>query len=388
MNVTSKTDDRSKQLEDISHQAFPAAAETQPPQHVEDYDLSIASNTVTLDQVVEANYRQFQSEDPFCEAMKWYYPHLRKSFGEQHGGIARSYYARHTEAAAILTAQKELYVKLSTDIFDDAEFIVTLSKLSLLHLQAKQFLSDEDFRTCMDPAFNVITYCLQVIDSAEHRSKAAKKGDEPSRFSVMKQQDFVKRMLRAEYIRAEEAFYKVIQRNALVRYFYGMLIGMAVLSSVSFWMTFVYNGPIFGLDHDTMGTVVIAGAIGAFISVLTRISSGRFSLSRGTIALQQATRKAMMLWVLGAFRPVIGAVFSSAFVIFQSSGLLPIQPARDVSEVTYYAGLAFIAGFSERWAQDMVVSTRTTLLEPRPSVEPSLESDLSRAEGQVGDQRM
>jgi hypothetical protein len=372
---------RSDQLDDLSHKAFPIAGETQPPQRIADFDLSIASHTVTLEQVVEANYRQYQIDDPQSDAMKWYFPHLRKSFSEQNSGINRSYFGRHSEAAAILTKEKELHVKISTDIVDDPELVGTLSKLSLLHLQAKQFLSDDDFRTCMDPVFSVITYCLQVADSVEHRSKSVETEDTEERSRLIKQLDFVRQMLLSEYARAEEAFYKVLQRNALVRYFYGMLVGMVIISSLSFWMTFLYHGEVFGLDHRTMGTAVVAGAIGAFISVITRISSGRFSLSRGTVALQQATRKAMMLWVLGALRPLIGAVFASAFVIFQSSRLLPIQPAGDVSEVTYYAGLAFVAGFSERWAQDMVVSTRTTLLEARPSVESSLASSQSGVQG-------
>jgi hypothetical protein len=382
MGVTTKRNKELDPLEDISHQASTIAKDTQPSEPIEDYDLSIDSDSVTLEQVVEANYRQYQKEDPQCEAMKWYFPRLRKNFSEQHSGINRSYFARHTEAAAILTKEKELYVKISTDIVDDAELIGILSKLSLLHLQAKQFLSDDDFRTCMDPVFSVITYCLQVADSAEHRSKTLSAESERQRSRLVKQLQFVKKMLQSEYLRAEEAFYKVVQRNALVRYFYGMLFGMVLISLASFWMTFLYGGSVFGLDHKTMGTVVIAGAIGAFISVITRISSGRFSLSRGTVALQQATRKALMLWVLGAFRPLIGAVFASAFVIFQSSGLLPVQPARDVSAVTYYAGLAFLAGFSERWAQDMVVSTRTTILEPRPSAEPGPASNVSGVESE------
>ena len=49
------------------------------------------------------------------------------------------------------------------------------------------------------------------------------------------------------------------------------------------------------------------------------MSSGRFALSRGTVALQQAKRKAMMLFVLGAFRPIMGAVFAAAFVTFQET---------------------------------------------------------------------
>jgi hypothetical protein len=380
MAVTSKHDEDPNKLEDIAHQAFAIATKTEPPEPIDDYELSIAAKTVTLDQVVEANYKQYKSDDPQSEAMKWYFPRLRKSFSEQHSGIDRSYFARHTESAAILTKEKELYVQISTDIVDDAELIGTLSKLSLLHLQAKQFLSDDDFRTCMDPVFSVITYCLQVVDSAEYRSRSKSADSERQRSNLIKQLEFVKKLLRGEYLRAEEAFYKVIQRNALVRYFYGMLVGMVIISFTSFWMSFIYNDTVFGLEHETMGTVVIAGAIGAFISVITRISSGRFSLSRGTLALQQATRRALMLWVLGAFRPLIGAVFASAFIIFQTSGLLPIQPARGVSNVTYYAGLAFLTGFSERWAQDMVVSTRTTLLEPRPSPGPA--SGASRVEGE------
>ena len=265
-----------------------------------------------------------------------------------------------------------------------SSLIATLSRLSLLHLQAKQFLSNDDFRTCMDPVFSVITYCLQVVDSAEYRSKKQAGSDrQRSTLNLVKQLEFVKKMLLSEYVRAEEAFYKVIQRNALVRYFYGMLLGMVLISVLSWWMTFLYNGDVFGLDHQIMGTVAVAGGIGALISVLTRISSGRFSLSRGTVALQQATRKAMMLWVLGAFRPLIGAVFASALVIFQSSGLLPIVRAAYVSEVAYDAGIAFLAGFSERWAQDMVVSTRTTLLEPRPpSAEFNIASSVSGLESQ------
>jgi hypothetical protein len=200
---------------------------------------------------------------------------------------------------------------------------------------------------------------------------------------VSRQRAHIKELLAREYLRANEAFFRVIQRNALVRYFYGMLIGVAALSVLAYWMGFIYDDRIFGLPNKLMGTVVVGGAVGAFISVLTRISSGRFSLSRGTLSLQQARRRAMMLWILGAFRPLMGAVFASVFVIFQFSGLIPIKPQSPNNDLvnTYYAGLAFIAGFSERWAQDMVVSTRTTLFEPRPSI------GTGGSEGDTGDLR-
>jgi hypothetical protein len=347
---------------------LPGADEPAGLNRREEFKLAIETGTVTLDQVVEANFGRFHDGDTFYGEL---YPRLLQSFDHQHGGISRSYFARHTESAVVLTKEKELFVKVSTSSFDDAEFIGILSKLTLLHLQAREFLSDDDFRISMDPVFNVITYCLQVIDRityhAESPSPLIARNADQLRRELARQQQVVEELLRDEYARAEDDFYKVVQRNALVRYFYGMLAGVAALGATAWWMGFVYHGSVFGLPNSTMATVLVAGAIGAFISVLTRMSSGRFALSRGTVALQQAKRKAMMLFVLGAFRPIMGAVFAAAFVTFQDSGLIPIQPKDGVTPTTYYTGLAFIAGFSERWAQDMVVSTRTTLLEPRPS---------------------
>ena len=347
----------------------PGPGETEALNRRDEFQLAIETGTVTLDQVVEANFGRFHGGDHLYGE---FYPRLLQSFDHQHGGISRSYFARHTESAVVLTNEKELFVKVSTSAFDDAEFIGILSKLTLLHLQAREFLSDDDFRISMDPVFNVITYCLQVIDRmtyhAETPNQLVAKDAAQIRRDLARQQQVVEELLRDEYARAEDDFYKVVQRNALVRYFYGMLAGVAGLGVAAWWMGFLYHGTVFGLSNSTMATVLVAGAIGAFISVLTRMSSGRFSLSRGTVALQQAKRKAMMLFVLGAFRPIMGAVFAAAFVTFQDSGLIPIQPKEGITPTTYYTGLAFLAGFSERWAQDMVVSTRTTLLEPRPSV--------------------
>jgi hypothetical protein len=339
----------------------------------EEYELAIRTHTVTLDQVVEANHKRFHDEGPGADIYGEYYPRLLKSFDDQHGGIDRSYFGRHSESAAILTKEKELHVKVGSSEFDDNEFIGILSDLTLLHLQAREFLNEDDFRICMDPVFNVVTHCLDSVEgmvSRTERQNSQKRRNSSSANSISKQRDHIKGLLSREYSRANQAFYRVIQRNALVRYFYGMLIGVAALSVLAYWMGFIYNDSIFGLPHKLMGTVVVGGAVGAFISVLTRISSGRFSLSQSTVSLQEAKRRALMLWILGAFRPLMGAIFASVFVIFQYSGLVPVKPEVADPDLanTYYAGIAFIAGFSERWAQDMVVSTRTTLFEPRPSI--------------------
>ena len=363
-----------------------------PPRPIYEYDLAIASDEVTLDQVVEANYKRLHyGSAEELQSNAHYYPRLLERFNAQHGprpgrphGSYRAYFARNTESAVVLTKDDELHVRLATSFLNDTDLIRVLSRLTLLHLQAREFLSGDDFRICMDPVFNVIAFCLQGIDRLRQYEEGG--GDKTKARFESSQQAEIQRVLEAECVRAETDFYKVLQRNALVRYFYGMLTGVMMLSGIGIALS-VFNAEAFGLEDEVFAAVVAAGSIGAFISVLTRVSSGRFSLSRGTLALQQAKRKAMMLWVLGAFRPLIGAVFAAAFVVFQDSGLIPVQPTGGVNSATYYAGVAFIAGFSERWAQDMVVSTRTTIFEPKLTSEVESLSGFDASEGGPSDNK-
>jgi hypothetical protein len=60
---------------------------------------------------------------------------------------------------------------------------------------------------------------------------------------------------------------------------------------------------------------------------------------------------------LGAIRPVIGAVLGVASFVLVNGGLLSLAPPAAISNHTlYFAGIAFLAGFSERFAQDMLVA--------------------------------
>jgi hypothetical protein len=86
------------------------------------------------------------------------------------------------------------------------------------------------------------------------------------------------------------------------------------------------------------------GAVGALVSVMTRMASTKdrftvdFELGRG------------QLLGLGSFRPFIGAV--SALVIFCAvqGNLIQVLPDGEQS-IYLFAVLAFVAGFSERWAK-------------------------------------
>jgi hypothetical protein len=57
----------------------------------------------------------------------------------------------------------------------------------------------------------------------------------------------------------------------------------------------------------------------------------------------------------GAFRTLIGSVFGVVLFVLVQAGLLPLDPAHASGPAMFYTGLAFLAGFSERWAQDTIL---------------------------------
>jgi hypothetical protein len=63
--------------------------------------------------------------------------------------------------------------------------------------------------------------------------------------------------------------------------------------------------------------------------------------------------------MFGAFRPMIGMAFGAVMLVLCGSGILPLGPMSDVQnnmpkKLFFYTLISFFAGFSERWAQDML----------------------------------
>ena len=99
---------------------------------------------------------------------------------------------------------------------------------------------------------------------------------------------------------------------------------------------------------DNIAGCILGGALGAVFSVLSRMHSGRLELAA------DAGRR--MLQILGVVRPVVGAVAGVALFLIIDGEALDVfsQPDSSARAWSFYAGLAFVAGFSERWFQDML----------------------------------
>jgi hypothetical protein len=154
--------------------------------------------------------------------------------------------------------------------------------------------------------------------------------------------------------RAREHFNRETQRAAQVRYAEGMGIGaalIAVLYGVT-EMILALNG-----IPAVNAIGVISGAAGACVSVLRR-------MSRGTLSLDAQIGDGMLLG-FGVVRPILGAVFGMVVYLVIRAELISIftLPSTPSAALAYIFVFTFVAGFSERFAQDVLANATNTRTE-------------------------
>ena len=127
-------------------------------------------------------------------------------------------------------------------------------------------------------------------------------------------------------------------------YLLGMFAGVIFLVALM--------GVLFGFTpgkptiHSVLG-VMAAGGLGATLSVMCRLTANRLRVDTGA--------GAALIRLAGSFRPLVGAIFGLALYIFIEADLFPISPTITGQKLTYfYLSAAFLAGFSERLAQDAI----------------------------------
>jgi hypothetical protein len=137
--------------------------------------------------------------------------------------------------------------------------------------------------------------------------------------------------------------------------------GLYVLALVA-----IYVVCLFGISigrHWTFDTylswllipiAVACGALGATVSVLLRVANQPLSVD-----YHAGPR---LIHTAGVVRPLVGAVFGLVFYIIVNAGLLQVlaAPSAIISRAHYIAAICFIAGFSERRAQDAIVRVLPT----------------------------
>jgi hypothetical protein len=135
-------------------------------------------------------------------------------------------------------------------------------------------------------------------------------------------------------------------------FFWGMMTGLAALAMIALAGGLLLWA-IGDLDWDDPATRNLLasysfGAIGAVVSVLTRMASGKKSSFYVDFEVGRAPLRR-----LGSFRPLVGAVFALVLYFALLGDLVQLGGDGD-EPFEYYAVLSFFAGFSERWVRGVL----------------------------------
>jgi hypothetical protein len=165
---------------------------------------------------------------------------------------------------------------------------------------------------------------------------------------------------------AQSYYRRAARRQAQLIFVGGMLAGVLLLTALVLAVLavvhatanveWIAHGGKLGTEVSlsTLYLCAISGALGAVVSTASRIDENSFGvdyeLGRFTIG------------ALGAIRPLLGAVFGIALYAALVSGLLDLfaVPTDDLTKQLYFfLVVAFVAGFSERWAKGVLVGLGT-----------------------------
>jgi hypothetical protein len=282
---------------------------------------------------------------------------LVDNFEADHGSLVRSYFASHCMAAAALTSKDEIEVVLARDI-PSSELIQVIRRAQSLGYQSWHRLEKYDRKLCQRMIFSVVLEVLRRLD----RTRESANGTAHDSRSVKEMTPAELAYLRRNLDEAEEFMLRCSSRRAQSQYIRGML-RLGSLFVVPAVLAAAVVGAVQGSYTGLLGQALlvwVAGAVGAVVSVMWRMTSGTFSINLPTLGHESGDSQ---LNLMGAVRPLIGGVFALAVFVFAKSPLIPLDTA-DKGDTFLFVGLGFLAGFSERFAQDMFVRSGQGLAGP------------------------
>jgi hypothetical protein len=284
------------------------------------------------------------------------YRDTRAAFESRHGEIVGEYWSVTEPSGVALTRRRApRFLRLFVDdvrCFHRATDWVTrdsppiadlLFACETLAIKVNEVLRYTSESVAMRRILAVASELLGQID------RAGGKPDEKETKAVAARQ-------RHELGEIESYYREAGVRIGRMVYTQGMLIGMAVMAAfaVAIVLPLTLSGALHwklpeGRQVQTLVVAYALGSVGAFVSVLQRMSGEKFR-----VHFDLGKRN---LYMLGSFRPVLGAVFGVFTYFVLASGLLQTTPPDNTKDFFYYGALAFVAGFSERFTRVLIKET-------------------------------
>jgi hypothetical protein len=290
------------------------------------------------------------------------YREFERVFEAQHGQIANAYWCSKEASGVALTIRPRpgilpdvVRLHWATDwtTKDVPRLTNVLYRCETLSVQVGEILRDTSKRVAMQRLFNTVAYVLAFAESTGTTDAAAVQ-------EVVDTQS-------AELDDVRKYYRGAAGRSGQIVYLTGALLG--VLPFVALALVAAIFG-VFDAGQDAVRTGAVcfaAGAVGALVSVMSRMNANRFSLDWefGKDTLR----------TLGSLRPFVGGIFGLMVYFGLKSGLIALDLGDGEKNFYFYVLFSFVAGFSERFAPDMLLGstigrfTGTEPQQPPPEVE-------------------
>jgi hypothetical protein len=263
-------------------------------------------------------------------------------FEAEHGKIVDAYWCTNQASAVALTVKRRplmlpdvvrLHWATDWSTKDQPKLMTLLYRCESLAVKVHEVLRDTSQRLAMQSLFTVISFLLGFGETDRaHNDRAVAELD---------------RNTRKELRLIEDYYHKAAARSGQIVYVAGMLLGMVPVALLIVLALVLRLADSHNLSARQGILCFAAGAIGALMSVMSRMNSGRvrvdWEFGKDTLR------------TLGALRPFVGGIFGLITFFALKSGVVALDISDAKRSTYFYVLFAFAAGFSERLAQDMLL---------------------------------
>jgi hypothetical protein len=275
-------------------------------------------------------------------------------FEREYGPIVRAYWCTYEMSGVAITekrfrhpwwqlrrADKRERMHAATDwaTRDSPELAHQLHKVDNLSVRADEVLRGTAENIAVQLLACAASHVLSYVDR-----KGGPPRDAATIKKIVERSDAELAAIRHQYQTAGENATRIVYAGGMLR---GAVL-LALLGGIAGLL--LWAAGAFQRDATTTWTIlatIAAGGIGAAVSVLLRMAKSSFSQDY-EIGRKTTRRLAMA-------RPFVGAAFAVMIFLLLKSDLVDIGGFGTKKQTIYfYAAIAFLAGFSERWARVII----------------------------------
>jgi hypothetical protein len=312
----------------------------------------ITQEHVSFDHIAKAWWIGNHPVDKDEERVSQFLEYLaRRKFSEQREGIEKDYWNEKPVAGCALTGDGYVHSVMN---ITDPELVLYEDRVHQLCRDVHRTFgaaairnkkAERDLTEAGEMLYTVLTRVILTASVLEDEDATQHERDEALA------------AVRIQWRTASASVEEMIQRQARFEYLEGVGLGALITIpalAVAGWAAVHYGANQLSQPGapGSLTAAIIGGAAGAVISVTQRMTT-----QTKTPLMIDFTAPKQQKIALGALRPIVGAVFGAVVYFAIIGGLLAVEArtGKDASiAVAFFAVAGFAAGFSERFAADVL----------------------------------